>query len=408
MSYFDLKKRALMRIINSVKGFIRTVTGTNSVTLDNCVDDDSLINLKLYGNSVQDGTPAPDNPIEIQSVGELTKTDAAVDFEPYGKYKIPVKARGKNLFDVKKWYPDYLNDENGITYTNADMVAIYKIHPLKGEFKENTQYTFSVSYDTISADDSKSVFAIKMVDGEGKSLGMKTVVGTSSGTVSVVNSANTSVDYAYITYYSNTTAMSVKLSNIQIEEGSEATDYEPYHEPHTFNIWADEPLRKVGEYADELDVERGIITRNVFEYICTGTESLSCGTDDKENVYRYYLNKSMLPDKTVATSGFCTHLKNNRSILIDDRQVVFGTTNAQIYFYLYKETYPDVATVKEWLLNQYENGTPIKVVYPARDLVEEIIEVPEIPTFKGTTIYEVETTIPSSAVEAEYYSSVSE
>ena len=73
MSYFDLKKRALMRIINSVKGFIRTVTGTNSVTLDNCVDDDSLINLKLYGNSVQDGTPAPDNPIEIQSVGELSR-----------------------------------------------------------------------------------------------------------------------------------------------------------------------------------------------------------------------------------------------------------------------------------------------------------------------------------------------
>lgn len=56
-----------------------------------CVFDNSkgrpLKDYKLYGNSIQDGTPTPDNPIEIQSVGDLV-TDA--ESEHYGKYDIPI------------------------------------------------------------------------------------------------------------------------------------------------------------------------------------------------------------------------------------------------------------------------------------------------------------------------------
>lgn len=31
------------------------------------------LDYKIYGNSVQDGTPSPENPIEVQSVGDKTK-----------------------------------------------------------------------------------------------------------------------------------------------------------------------------------------------------------------------------------------------------------------------------------------------------------------------------------------------
>lgn len=46
-----------------------------------------LRDYKLYGNSIQYGTPTPDNPIEIQSVGDLV-TDAESEY--YGKYDIPI------------------------------------------------------------------------------------------------------------------------------------------------------------------------------------------------------------------------------------------------------------------------------------------------------------------------------
>ena len=32
----------------------------------------NLRNYEVYGNSVQDGTPSPESPVEIQSVGDLT------------------------------------------------------------------------------------------------------------------------------------------------------------------------------------------------------------------------------------------------------------------------------------------------------------------------------------------------
>ena len=48
----------------------------------------------IYGSSIQDGTPTPDNPVEVQSVGDLV-----TEGEHAGKYKIPVNVRGRNLFD---------------------------------------------------------------------------------------------------------------------------------------------------------------------------------------------------------------------------------------------------------------------------------------------------------------------
>lgn len=47
-------------------------SGVPPLTLQKCKGVD-LVDYKIYGNSIQDGTPTPDNPIEIQSVGDKTK-----------------------------------------------------------------------------------------------------------------------------------------------------------------------------------------------------------------------------------------------------------------------------------------------------------------------------------------------
>ena len=85
------------------------------LTMESCKKYKKMMQLKIYGDSVQDGTPTPENPIEVQSVGELV-TDAN-DIN-YGKYKIPVVVRGKNLanaYEVCKGF-DYYTEviEDGI------------------------------------------------------------------------------------------------------------------------------------------------------------------------------------------------------------------------------------------------------------------------------------------------------
>lgn len=50
------------------KGHIRNISG-NPITLDNAL---GLQTLEILGNSVQNGTPSPDNPVEVVGVGERT------------------------------------------------------------------------------------------------------------------------------------------------------------------------------------------------------------------------------------------------------------------------------------------------------------------------------------------------
>lgn len=73
MNYLQKKKLAFMSIVNQIKGFVRSISGVPPITLESCVDDKSVIDYKIYGNSVQDGEPSPDNPVEVVSVGEKTR-----------------------------------------------------------------------------------------------------------------------------------------------------------------------------------------------------------------------------------------------------------------------------------------------------------------------------------------------
>lgn len=70
-----------------------------------------IIDMRVSGNSIQDGTPTPESPIEIQSVGDYD--------EVTGKYRIPLKINGTiiNLYlnePLRKTgdYADYIDYKN--------------------------------------------------------------------------------------------------------------------------------------------------------------------------------------------------------------------------------------------------------------------------------------------------------
>ena len=73
MNYLLKKKQAFMTIVNSIKGFLRSVSGIPPITLEKCVDNESLVNYQIFGNSIQDGEPSPAAPVVVESVGEKTK-----------------------------------------------------------------------------------------------------------------------------------------------------------------------------------------------------------------------------------------------------------------------------------------------------------------------------------------------
>lgn len=103
-----------------------------------CVFDNSkgrpLKDYKLYGNSIQDGTPNPDNPIEIQSVGDLV-TDAESEY--YGKYAVPIVVNDTTTHI-------YLNEPLRKVGNYADYIDFKHQKVVRNIFKHSLNAVFSI------------------------------------------------------------------------------------------------------------------------------------------------------------------------------------------------------------------------------------------------------------------------
>ena len=268
MNYLQKKKLAFMSIVNSVKGFVRNITGVFPLTLPNCVDSKSIIDYTIYGNSVQDGTPTPTTPIEVESVGEYDETT--------GKYKIPI-------------------------------------------------------------------------------------------------------------------TVSESTRNI------------------TTNIYLDEPLRKVGDYADYIDFENSKVVRKIGVNKLTETapKSFSKSSSGSDTMYRHFYPPvpTMKKASTGAGLGFCTVLKKDFEAYNKWTmpQIIFGLANSYISIVtpIESSSYKDVYN---YLSNSGANE--VIIYYQLETPTETPITLPTIPTFKGTTILSADTTTQPSNAEITYYSTL--
>lgn len=528
-SYLQLKKRAFMSIVNGVKGFVRTVSGVPPISLEDCVDSDSMIDWKLYGNSVQDGTPTPETPVEVQSLGEKTvnlfdkdnanvfggyitgnslvaystvlgnnritcieckpnttytisrqvlskrfavasgiyapdkditftksilnynalniqiATDSedaylyvwfyngsvdteftydeiinglqiqegttATPYEPYNKYKIPVTARGKNLFDkssdkINGFATKTLDSDGNIVIDGGSGTGNYiSANFVIPNWECLIGKTLTISGSWIVSDLNKGAIRIQY-NRNGSAVGTVFGILNNSGevkTTSEITAPSQDGDVLCVYLYANTNGTmsqnaTVTYTNIQLETGTTATEYEPYHAPIQTTLYLDEPLRKVGDYADYVDFGKGEVIRNTAEITFDGSEAWY-----KTDKFIYLSVRNMQS----SAKGFSTH-------------IVFSTltgATADIYFYatakvlrMYQSSenphFSDIEAFKAFLTEQEEAGTPLKVTYILAEPTHTPISIPKLPTIKGTTIYEIGTCLNASYMEATYYSTV--
>ena len=104
----ESSKSDISQLFDITKGG-EIVNNESSYTLNNAVDY-PLLELNLYGKSTQDGTPTPENPVKIVSVGDNGSVD--------------VKSCGKNLLNYDAWKTNddiiagtAIFENNGVTIT---------------------------------------------------------------------------------------------------------------------------------------------------------------------------------------------------------------------------------------------------------------------------------------------------
>ena len=377
------------------KGFLREKTSTTFPITFGGVGK-NLKDYKIYGNSVQDGTPTPSNPVEIESVGEKTK----------------------NLFNYKTASTQKGSfDNNGVFHAtdndNRDNL-IYKIQLYNG----NTMVTNSSRNISITGTGTYRVTSPELIQS-----GTTRIRFANNGNSSEF-SINCDIDgsqfvgqYASIVFtVDDATVGTSVISDIMFYVGNEPFDYEPYGYKipvivgnTTTNIYLDEPLRKIGDYADYIDFENNKVVRNIAKKVLNGTENwgMPGAIISDYSSYRIINFIPNLPLQTPIEELLCTHFEafpksQYQQEPIQNKVTSYGNTNQIII--LVSNNIADSnnqTTTANWI-NWLSNNNI--TLYYSKQPSEETVTLPNIPTIDGNNTLNIETEITPSQVYIKYKS----
>lgn len=489
MNLLAIRRRALMM---NIKKFIRSIAGTPPLSLIKCFNEKSVINYRIDGNTIQDGTPIPEAPVDVESVGERTKnlfnkataelntglayttggtystnsyftsdyipieknqtyalnwntakwycfydadknflryaqarsfnnTDAeyvritaaneeldtlqlekgstTTEYEPYG-YKVPVNVSGKNLFNLKQltFSTDYQTVYELVTSNNS-----FTFKKLRPSGTANTKYNvflkkgiYRISGNIYTSDGLGGGWAV--YDRENKAyIVNNSSRGNCNGTFTITEDKEYAVNF-YINYNSPKDT-EVTYSNVQIELGDIATEYERYIQPTITNIFIDEPLRKVGNYVDYIDFENSKVVRNIKHIELTGDEDWKQYKDGGGKMTVIYPIGKIINDGE-AINCYSNRLKGisrNRLYNYEVTGISASLSNIRVY-------YPPLTDTVESFVEFLKNNN-MYVGYIMSTPKEEAIVLPHLPTFIGlTTIYDIDASLQPSNMEVTYYS----
>lgn len=188
----------------------------------------------------------------------------------------------------------------------------------------------------------------------------------------------------------------VKISNFRFYESeNEITT-------NTTNIYLNEPLRKIGDYADYIDFEGCKVIRNICAVVLGGINERWSKYGENQTYYGYYME---LKTKFVVNQLIClcdklNGLKGYAKIWYGtDLGCYAGKMSASATKTSFAVT-STKATLEEFKVELEEN--PLNVLYVTETPVEETVELSNVPLNKGTNIIEVDTTIQPSNMEVTY------
>lgn len=339
---------------------------------------------------------------------QLTEGVEVLPYEPYG-YKIPIEFGGKNLFNVseltdKSKYP--LSTQfygvtvtgNKVTISNTEYVTI-KSDIIK-QLKPNTAYSISAkNYSVEEGDKSNVTFRIALT-GSGLSPFYLTYGFDTKGRV-----LPSDLDgYEYLCLYASTNGV-ISFDSIQIEEGTTATEYEPYKEPITTNIYLDKPLMK----KEQLDYANKNVIRQLKEVVFDGTENWYVNGEVSDGLVRYFIGgmpakyDKLGPQPTYSNMFLQTKTINANWYELNTCQTWTFTTQAGWFgVCVSAEDYPTVDDFKSFLATKYSEGNPLKA-YIIKPKEQQSIDLPKLKTHKGTNVISVDTDIQPSNMQIQYY-----
>lgn len=304
---------------------------------------EDLIDYLIYGNTVQNGTPTPENPIMPSGCGERTE----------------------NLLDVSQ---------------------IKKI----GTYHQSGKYTFECDENTTYMFLSSISMQAVYVYGDADYSSDRIAIAYSTGSISFNTGARSTV---YIRFDLDKTSDDYRTANLMLVEGSTApTSYIPFG----YKL----PLTSAGQ---DVDIYLGEVptTRRIKKLVLTGEENWLKSTSRQGSMY------ISIRDNIVGGQSICDRATNALGINDYTFGKIYMEKASSITNFLNIWLFDNnisVADFKSYLAAQYQAGTPVTVWYVLEEPEAAVVNEPlmkigdyadtlsmeqagvSIPTNKGETI----------------------
>lgn len=230
----------------------KLTTATEAVENPLYSDGTAITAYTLKGNTVQNGTPTPSNPVEVNGVG--VRTAQLLDFNTWANNVYVVrgtKVVSGNSITITSTAATCFTGWNTTEYPAAARIPV-----TEGE-------TIHLTWDT-DADDSSSVWIFPNASATGE-------VHTAASNKSLDYTVPSGVDYITFRLDVATANKTITYSNIMFNSGSTAKPYEPYgykipisSGQQTIDIYiGDLPLLKSLDGTAVDEISNGILTRRV-------------------------------------------------------------------------------------------------------------------------------------------------
>lgn len=303
-----------------------------------------------------------------------------IDYEPYG-WKIPLTCAGQTtpvylgevptVRRVKKLVLD--GTENWYGYTESSAAGVYRLE-LNGYLRVNTNIALSTHFETQSSVEGatrvneKSIAFLVSASGNNYMYIKYRAMGNVADFKAFLASeyaAGTPVTVWYVLATEQTAISNEPLTKI----GTYADELTTI-QVHGLSA----PLYGIGDYKDTLNLSTGVVTRKVKKLVLTGTEQWGLWSSGQPDVERYYYKwgKSTPSDYGL----ICTHLPFRNADGNFEHIRLGGSSRDDFVIYISKTIAPTVTDFKAYLAAQYQAGTPVTAWYILSTPTTETVTVP--------------------------------
>ena len=415
MNYLRKKLQGIMTC-SDFEGYLRTISGAPPLTLPYSLGKD-ITSLTLTGNAVQNGTPSPDNPVEIYGVGERTI----------------------NLLDVSQFESNsggYV--ENGEVYVTGypyqPGITPEKFLAMTGLKEGDTFTTYGdLEYFGTGTGALHIVFYLRPA---GTEAGKPSFILNNHGNAYTLtipegfNSTNYNNLYIYADGVTDSGLRGI-WRNLMIVKGApdEPPPYEPYGykipvkftsdngDTQTINVFTNSPLYTIGDVGDtiEMDFDAKTAVRTNRTILSEFDEDTAWAYNGSEiSTYSCIFNTSVTPARETYSAVICNRFKKINTTELSSADKESGVYEGGAINYVINHnligvtagmtTTEAISMWKSWL-----SGKTIKVLYQlAAPTTTDISSMQNweasaaIP--RGTLTVTTETDVQPAYISADYYS----